>query len=612
MTRKKTETDKVTPKRTYKKKNINNEHLSGVEKMNNIDTSVTELKKNEVNINASDEVDINESDKVNINALDEVDINTSDEVDINESNEVDINISEKDNTCLNEPIYSYNEYTQTISTNINDFNDFNLQNILFINEENLDIDIDSIPSENTNEYSSNNLLNEPDSINYTLNERELINILGENKYILNDTIMEYTLDDLKDIFQKFKEAIILVQIIDGNIKFVEKNGYESRNQSVIDLLIKTNNYKELPNIQFLVFTNDFIDNAKLIQYPYVFTFCKKYNYNTNLFPNFNFNNWHEANIGNYEDVYNNFTNQQIEWKDKKDIIFWSGSNTNTIRKKIYENTKLNKNYLINLIEKNKKNKYYAIDDHIKYKYLLNINGHSYAGRLNYLFLSGSCVIILKNEDKEKCWDEFFYKYFIPNEDYLEVIYNDTENINNIISRINNSISSNNCGEIAKKCYEKAKELFKINNIYEYIHNTLTQLSIKNIINNYLDNTIMYTPLSKNYFKDRLLIKDNNINFIFKGSDLEIKINDDLRNNIILKIIDNNTKIYFNENIILNKYTPYILNNNKNQSYQIIIDKNQFNIIVENKFNLINVTLLIDLFVVKNTEIKTELGGLWIL
>lgn len=67
---------------------------------------------------------------------------------------------------------------------------------------------------------------------------------------------------------------MLIQIIDGKIKYIEKKGYESRNQSVIDLLLKSNKYKKLPNVQFLIFTNDFIDDINLCKFPYLLTFCK--------------------------------------------------------------------------------------------------------------------------------------------------------------------------------------------------------------------------------------------------------------------------------------------------------------------------------------------------
>ena len=407
---------------------------------------------------------------------------------------------------------------------------------------------------------------------------------------------------------------MLIQIIDGKINYYEKKGYETRNQSVIDLLIKSNEYKKLPNIQFLIYTNDIINDKQLQKYPYLLTFCKNIFYNTNLFPNFNFNHWLEAGIGNYEDIYNNFVNNKISWHNKKNTIFWSGSNTNILRKKIYDYSKkyINKNIdlHINLIDKNNKN-YIPLNEVLKYKYLLNINGYSYAGRLNYLYLSGSCIIILKNEDNNKSYDEFFYNYFIKNEDYIEILYNDSEKIENIINKIYTSINYYNCEEIAERCFNKAKILFRINNIYEYINMLFNKLSENNDINKYLNNSSFYTPSLNYFYKNRLNIINNEINFNFKGDDIEINLLDN--NNIVnIKIMNNTTNIKYNENILLTKYTPLFISNDKNHSYKILIENDNLNIIVDDKYNLIKIIIPYENFIIKNTEIKTEYGGWWLL
>ena len=439
---------------------------------------------------------------------------------------------------------------------------------------------------------------------YILNESELTNILTDN---INT---KYNLDDLKYIFSKFSEAIIIIQIINGEITFNEKKGFESRNQSVIDLLIKTNNYKKLPNIQFIIFTNDFIKNQQLTQYKYLLTFCKKYSYETVLFPNFNFNHWLEAKIDNYETVYDNFTNNQILWKNKKSTVFWSGSNTNIIREKISTASKKHDNYYINLLNKNSNNNNYILIEEItKYKYLLNMNGYSYAARLNYLFLSGSCVIILKNDDKEKDYEEFFYKEFIPNEDYIEIMYNDSENEDNIINRINDAIKNKNCELMALKCYEKAKQVFQINNIYDNIYNTILKLSDYNVIDSQLQRTICHTPDLNYFYKNRLKVVLNTISFNFIGKNIELKM---IQNNdvITIKIINNNTEILYNDTSILFKYTPFLLNENKSQNYTILINKNQLTLLIEKKFNLIKCELPVDNFIILETEIKTENGDGW--
>jgi SepF-like predicted cell division protein (DUF552 family) len=102
-----------------------------------------------------------------------------------------------------------------------------------------------------NEYINNLKYKE-----FILNENQFLNLLSEKVNLKVEKL--YNLDDLKNIFNQISEAVIIIQIIDGKIKFIEKKGKESRNQSVIDLLIKTNNFKKLPDIQFIIYTNDII------------------------------------------------------------------------------------------------------------------------------------------------------------------------------------------------------------------------------------------------------------------------------------------------------------------------------------------------------------------
>jgi hypothetical protein len=212
--------------------------------------------------------------------------------------------------------------------------------------------------------------------------------------------------------------------------------------------------------------------------------------------------------------------------------------------------------------------------------------------------------------EQKCYEEFFYKEFIPNVDYIEILYSDNEHGEIIIDRINNAIKNNNCEEIAMKCYLKAKNIFKMTNIYDNIFNILNYLSKKNIITNKLEHSLFFTPPLNYFFKDRLSINNNIINFNFKGTDFEMNIFDN-QLCITIKFKNNITKILYNNEIVLEKYTPYIVNNNKIQNYKIIIEKNDFSILLNDKFKLIDTLLPNDSFNGNNVEIKTDTEGLWV-
>ena len=479
---------------------------------------------------------------------------------------------------------------------------------------------------------------------------------------INQKIDNYNIDDLTNLLLQFDKAAIIIQIIDGKINFIEKKGYETRNQSVIDLLINANNYKKLPNIQFMIFTNDFLPNLELSK-NYLFSFCKNSLYESILFPNFNFNHWKESNIDYYHNIYNYFTNNdnKINWESKQNTVFWTGTNTNIIRQKIYNganiyntnnqnNSYFHHNYLINLNNVNNinnKNKYYSIEENAKYKYLLNMNGYSYGGRLNYLFLTGSCIIILKNTNLEQQWVEYFYEYFEAGIDYIEILYDDNESHLDIINKINDSIYVADTKKIALNGFNKACQIFNLNNVYEYIYNLLNNVSVKCDIVNKIDKNIFYTSNSNIYLKDRIFAKNNVFSFQFKGIKAEIKIIDSDDNNEIIihlaldgvlrktpasplsgfvKILEarrdgsiqalqesTETIILYNNIFIYNKKIPFILNNFKEQYYEISIINNEINIRVNNQLNIINQSFYSEkVFNILSIEVKTENSeGFWI-
>ncbi len=463
-----------------------------------------------------------------------------------------------------------------------------------------------------------NILNEINEKEFILNEVEVNDILTECNEINKETTdaTKYKLDDFKHIFFRLNDATLLIQIIDGKITFMEKRGNESRNQSVIELLHETNNYKKLPDCQFVIFTNDFIEDESIYKSPNLLTFCKKKSYETTLFPNFNFNHWLEAKIDKYPIVYDKFLNEQIDWNDKEDKIYWTGSiKTNIVRRKVFESSKSQSNY--NIQSFNATSEYVPIYEVMKYKYLLNMNGYSYGGRLNYLFLSGSCVIILRNKDVEKDFAEFFYKDFIPNVDYLEIWYDDDESGETIIERVNNAIKEHNCEEIAKNCHVKAKEVFKMENIYEYIHSTLTDIANKSLIDHtrLMDKNTFYTS-NINYFHKNLFnsaIGKDRVPFSFMGRDFEFNILDNNKNLINFKVLNDNTKVFFNEHMIADKYTPFLLNDKKANQYEISLENNIFQLIVDSKFHLIKAdfnNLINTPFNISRIDVKTENGGWW--
>ena len=130
-------------------------------------------------------------------------------------------------------------------------------------------------------------------------------------------------------------------------------------------------------------------------------------------------------------------------------------------------------------------------------------------------------------------------------------------------------------------------------------------------NEILTQSIFYT-LNSVFYKERIDVLENSINFYYQGSDLEIIFNGIGDSSLKINIFDNNTTIYYNNLEILKKYTPMILNGAKSQNYKISIVDKTITILVEGKFNLVKAVLDNNVdFVANNVDIMSVGGGWWI-
>ncbi len=412
---------------------------------------------------------------------------------------------------------------------------------------------------------------------------------------------KYSMKDLTMLFGQFNEAFMIIQKKNGVIRYIEKKGYETRNSSVIDLLFETDKSKPLPDFQIAIFTNDELKRDIRQKKPYIFSFCNNESDINPLFPNFNFIHWIEAGIGSYKEFYNNHCQNPIPWEQKKDLVFWSGSNTSKIREKVFIAAQNNKQFLINLILKNQNPiKYYPIDSHSEFKYLLNMNGNSYAGRLNYLFMTGSCVIIMKNKNSAYQWNEFFTKEFVADEDFIEIEYDDNERGQDIIKRIEQKIQTLNGEQIAKSGFIKAVNLFNRENIYNYIHDEITRVSKHLVWDVELKSTIEFLPPSRIYLDNRLDITEKkSCSFKYLGYHLELMVflqsSNPLEKPRELNILLRNTEIFITEesNIIQRKNIAWLGMQKAYNDYTLLIipEIKQLVLQVNQKYGIGNVKLV---------------------
>ena len=297
------------------------------------------------------------------------------------------------------------------------------------------------------------------------------------------------------------------------------------------------------------------------------------------------------------------TTKNIEWSNKKDILFWSGYSLNPLIK----NLKKENNTLIN-IKNNNNSKSYFLEELNTYKYLLCLDDNLYSNRLSHLFLTKSCVIILKNNNIFN--EEYYTKYFNVNEDYFEIIYDQKTTYKDIKIKINEIMKNNNCETVAQNAYEKAKYIFNNDNINEYIYNLVLRLSTKCNSKEKLIKNIFHTSKLNEYLYDRILPEDNKLKFYFQGKNLELELTN--KENIIEIFINQSaSNIYFNKKNIFNVKLPNIISEKKSNEYDIFIEKDilYVNLNKNEKTNIIKCNLP-DLFTINKIGLKTNNSSGW--
>ena len=416
-----------------------------------------------------------------------------------------------------------------------------------------------------------------------------------------NNINEFDYNDINKVFGIMKDSVVLFQIKQGTIHYLEKKGMESRNQSVIDLIFQTHKSNPLADNTFMIYTGDELE-PQFYQYPFILSFYKKKKESHHLFPSFTFQHWKELNNGHYHQIYDYMTNKEYSWENRKEKLFWSGYSLNPLVNLFQKES----NMEINIKNQNQ-SKSYFVEELVNYKYLLSIDDNLYSNRLNYMFLTKSCVIILKNEDTFN--EEYYHKYFNVNEDYFEIIYNNKTTYQEIKDKINHIIMKEDCKQVALNAYQKAKYIFHQDNIHEYIYNLLLRLSVKCKSSESLSKNIFFTSSLNDFVYDRIIPNKNEISFYFRGNNFELEFVDKV-NKIEFMIKPNVTNIFYNLKNIFNYRIPNIVSSSRSIEYRIKIEKDMFQVYINKNIPLIQMKLP-DSFTINQVGLKTNNSeGIW--
>lgn len=263
----------------------------------------------------------------------------------------------------------------------------------------------------------------------------------------------------------------------GEISFVDYLGFESRSESTIALFKEAfdqiKDKKTLKTKHFYINTDDVsskINNTLTFGYT-----------NSNdviLCPDFTFDKWLECGI----DEYNIAIKKIIDGGNNKYIVeklFWTGNlNTQPLRYELLRLGNLFENKLeiipMDWIRKFHKGsmhdftKYTSLEDHTKYKYLIDCGARGFSGRLKFLLYTNR-PLFLVNRDENK--QEYFYNKLIPFKHYIPV----KEDLSDLILQL--EWAENNYADaiaIADNAREFAIENLNKKSVIEYLTNQLVK------------------------------------------------------------------------------------------------------------------------------------------
>jgi hypothetical protein len=241
----------------------------------------------------------------------------------------------------------------------------------------------------------------------------------------------YTEADAERCFAGFNREAMLIRIRNNKIQYEEHQGFQDRHECVLELLDRTRSVHTLPDTAFCLFTGD-VRKRHEPQDECIFTFARHRWQRNPLFPNFNFIHHKACGIGDfYSEVLPELqaAARANPWEKRIDKVFFIGAPNGSLRKKLYEKTKNNPKYDIRLVDWNDPNfEPVSLADHCKYKYLINVNGWGYSGRLHYLLATGAKILLYNDWRPWRQYREFWY-----NKNFIHIKKNDFSEISEYIN-----------------------------------------------------------------------------------------------------------------------------------------------------------------------------------
>jgi hypothetical protein len=212
----------------------------------------------------------------------------------------------------------------------------------------------------------------------------------------------------------------------GRYTIRDRGGYESRNAATTHLLLEALGSckgRLARSFRVLIYTDDFVSRPPHVPH---FAYCSDGGPSPTIaIPDFIFWNWPEVGIDDYERTVDAIASAgQREPADPR--LFWIGNPaTHPTRARFLELAARDPRIHgvgIRWVRENTERggrmptadgNYVSLEDHCRYRYLVDLQGRGYSGRVKLLLFSGRPLFL-----QERRWREFFYRDLEPMVHYI--------------------------------------------------------------------------------------------------------------------------------------------------------------------------------------------------
>ena len=191
-------------------------------------------------------------------------------------------------------------------------------------------------------------------------------------------------------------------------------------------------------------------------------------------PDWTFYEWKSAHIESFEKTRDEIIENSNKQPSINKVGWFGNTDTHIIRTTLLKIGEQNTDLfdikhigLINNLIDNSIDKYISLPDLLKYKYLIDLPGNGYSGRLKYLLFSKRPLLI-----SDRDYIEYYHNELIPYKHYVPVKHDLSDLLTQVQWLLNNELRGI---EIAKNAFEFATTNFTQDKISEriyYVYNNL--------------------------------------------------------------------------------------------------------------------------------------------